>query len=210
MKRRAWGRVQGLGVFVLLMVIRGCSQPAIPRLRAAGEPDSVLRDELRAGEMRRQYECADQLVTRLADRDGLSPFIESRKVQVEPRYRIRVFFQFRQDMRKILPKLGRFWKFPRWIGGGRYASSYGQGQPGFELHPDPEEPSRTVGLNARKSSDVDQHEPAGDAKSIVLHAVNVVQHKFGKPEAAPCDLLALLPKPERPATLTSQTRNAGR
>jgi len=128
--------------------------------------------------MRRQQVCADQVVARLAHRDRLDRYALSQEVQLEPRNRIRVFFQFREDMRVVLPKLGRFWKFPRWIGGGRYASSYGKGQPGFELHLDEEDPTRTVGLNAPKSSDVDDHEPAGDPKSILLHAVNVVQHEL--------------------------------
>lgn len=130
--------------------------------------------------MNRQCECADQVVTRLARRDRLDAYLLTQEVQLEPSYRIRVFFVFREDMRGVLPSLGRFWKFPRWIGGGRFASTYGHGQPGFELHLDPEDPTRTVGLNAHKSSDVDDHEPAGGFKSIALHFVNVIQHKLGK------------------------------
>ncbi len=193
MKTGAWGRVQRLSAFVLVAVMQGCSQSSVHTAGAAGvEYRPVLKSRKQPIEMQRQQVCADQVVTRLARRDRLDRYVFSQEVQLEPRYRIRVFFQFRDDMRSVLPKLGRFWKFPRWIGGGRYASSYGQGQPGFELHLDQEDPTRTVGLNALKSSDVDDHEPAGDLKSIALHAVNVVQHKLGRVEKAPCDLLAAL------------------
>jgi hypothetical protein len=96
--------------------------------------------------------------------------------------------------------LGTFWKFPSWLGKGRYASSFGRGQPGFELHLDHGDPSSTVKLNAIKSSDVDDHEPAGDLQSIVLHIVNVAQHRAGGKEKAPCQLLSdMLPESEEGA-----------
>ncbi len=195
MKTRDWGRIQRLAAFVLLAVTQGYSQLGGYGARSAifGYAP-VLNDPQPTSDWRMQCECADQLVTQLARRDRLNPYVMSQETQLEPSYRIRVFFQFREDMTKVLPKLKRFWKFPRWIGKGRYASSYGHFQPGFELHLDPKDPTRTVGFNAPKSSDVDDHEPAGDLPSIFLHAVNLVQHKLGAREKAPCRLLAELPR----------------
>jgi hypothetical protein len=209
MRTISWGRVQGLGVFLLLSS-PGCPQEIHPTgISLPSENRPVLQPGTRDSEFNHQSECADLVVARLADRDGLKGYLLSQEVQLEPSYRIRVFFRFRQDMRKVLPTLGRFWKFPRWIGGGRYASSYGHGQPGFELHLDPKDPSRTVGFNAHKSSDVDDHEPAGDFKSIVLHVINVLQHKAGRRERAPCDLLAdrRMPLEVRPAIVASETKH---
>ena len=209
MKTQAWGRAQMLGAFVLITLIQGGSQSLESR-EAEKATTGTRRIALReADELERQKGCAGQVVTRLARRDRLDSYVLSQTVLLEPKYRIRVFFQFRQDMRAVLPKLHRFWKFPRWIGGGRYASSYGQGQPGFELHLDPNDPTRTVDLDAHKSSDVDDHEPAGDFRSIALHVVNVVQHKVGVREKAPCALLADLPEPpvSVPTIAASRTEN---
>ena len=209
MKTQAWGRAQMLGAFVLITLIQGGSQSLESReaeKAATGTRRQALRE---ADELERQKGCAGQVVMRLARRDRLDSYVLSQTVLLEPKYRIRVFFQFRQDMRVVLPKLHRFWKFPRWIGGGRYASSYGQGQPGFELHLDPKDPTRTVDLDAHKSSDVDDHEPAGDFRSIALHVVNVVQHKVGVREKPPCALLADLPElpVSEPAIAASRTEN---
>ena len=153
----------------------------IPTLKSRPADISILNES----------RCADRLVRRLARRDGLAPFIESQEVQVDRSSRIKVFFRFKRDMTTVLRRLGTFWKFPRWIGKGRYASSYGHGRPGFELHLDESDPSATVGLNASKSSDVDEHEPAGDISSVVMHIVNVVQHKTTGKEKSPCQLLAM-------------------
>jgi hypothetical protein len=55
---------------------------------------------------------------------------------------------------------------------------------------------------------VDEHEPAGGFKSIALHVVNVVQHKFGQREKPPCDLLADLPAPQEatPTILANEAK----
>ena len=211
---RTWGSVRGVCAFLLLVAMEGCSQTVWPTTASlssgglASEFHPVLKLRPPRGEYDRQCECADQVVTRLARRDRLDTYLLTQEVQLEPSYRIRVFFVFREDMRGVMPRLKRFWKFPRWIGGGRYASTYGHGQPGFEIHLDPEDPTRTVGLNAHKSSDVDEHEPAGGFKSIALHVVNVVQHKFGQREKPPCDLLADLPAPQEatPTILANEAK----
>jgi hypothetical protein len=207
MKTQAWGPQRMLGAFLVITVMQGCSQSLEHRKTKEAAAAIGRLAALSAEEFERQKGCADQVVTRLARRDHLDSYLLSQRVLLEPKYRIRVFFQFRQDMRTVLPKLKRFWKFPRWLGGGRYASSYGHGQPGFELHLDPDDPSRTVDLDAHKSSDVDDHEPAGDFRSVALHAVNVVQHKFGVREKPPCDLLAHLPDP--PVTVPAVAANQG-
>src|SRR2546430_660758 len=199
---RTWGSVRGVCAFLLLVAMEGCSQTVWPTTASlssgglASEFHPVLKLRPPRGEYDRQCECADQVVTRLARRDRLDAYLLIQEVHLEPSYRIRVFFVFREDMRGVMPRLKRFWKFPRWIGGGRYASTYGHGQPGFEIHLDPEDPTRTVGPNAHQYSYVAAHEPAGGFKSIALHVVNVVQHKFGQREKPPCDLLADLPAPQ--------------
>ena len=187
---RTMRRVLGLCTFSLLGVIRGCSQSDFtwhdafkPAVMAASIPSA-------AGERLRQHDCADRVVGYLIRRDGIEPYVLSQEVQLDPRNRIRVFLRFRQEMKHVFPRLGRFVKYPRWLGGGRYASTYGRGQPGFELHIDPEDPARTVQMNAHKSSDVDEHEPAGDVASVVMHAINLLQHEMGQPEIPPCELLA--------------------
>lgn len=186
---RTYRRVLGLCTFSLLGIIRSCSQEPpklvtiVQHAHAAFLPNHAVPDPVR------ERECANQVVAGLARRDGLEPFIVSQDVQVEPLNRIRVAFQFRQAMPGVLHALGTFVKYPRWLGGGRYASTYGRGQPGFELHLDQLDPTRTVTFDALKSSDIDEHEPAGDVASVVLHAVNVVEHEFGQPEIEPCKLL---------------------
>ena len=187
---RTFKRVLGLCTFALLGVIRGCSQSdfggsdpsqSVFSLSVPSLPDSA--DRLR------QQACAEQVVINLIRRDGLEPYVLVEEVYLEPRNRMRVFFHFRQDMRSTFGRLGRFVKYPRWLGGGRYASTYGRGQPGFEIHLDQEDPTFTVRLDAHKSSDVDQHEPAGDIASVVMHGINLLQHAAGQPEVRPCDLL---------------------
>ncbi|MBI1739916.1 MAG: hypothetical protein HY233_04830 [Acidobacteriales bacterium] len=188
---RTWGRALGLGTFSLLVVIRSCSQSDTAEKHIVSRQNTEMHflAERASADRTGQRRCAEQVVANMARRDGLEAYIQNQEVQLEPRNRIRVFFQFRQEMRSVLPRLGRFVKFPRWLRG-RYASTYGRGQPGFELHLDRGDQSRTVGLDAHKSSDVDDHEPAGDLGSVVLHATNVIQHKLGQPERPPCELLA--------------------
>ena len=154
------------------------------------KPIPTLKSRPADSSIANESRCADRLVSRLARRDGLAPFIEHQEVQVEPTFRIKVYFRFKRDMTGVLRRLGTFWKFPKWLGRGRYASSYGHGRPGFELHLDESDPSATVGFNALKSSDIDEHEPAGDLTSMVMHVVNVVQHKAWGREKSPCQLLA--------------------
>ena len=209
MKRLTSGRVQVLSAFALLVTTPAYPQSDQARKTVCASRHTAAPANRMVADPERQNQCAVQAVDRLVRRDHLTPYVVEQKVQVDRSNRIRVFFRFRQDMRKVFPKLGRFWKFPRWIGGGRYASSYGHGQPGFEVHLDPKDPSRTVGFNAHKSSDVDGHEPAGDFNSVALHVINVLQHKAGHREKAPCDLLADLPIPREaaPAIVASETKH---
>ncbi len=183
-----------MGLIVLGAMNAGGSRGVVRERREFANfepvPDPTLKSRPLYTSMAIEGHCADRLVSRLARRDGLAPFIESQEVQVEPSFRIKVYFRFKRDMRAVFRRLGTFWKFPKWLGKGRYASSYAHGRPGFELHLDDADPSATVGLNAPKSSDVDEHEPAGDVASVVMHVFNVVQHKATGKEKSPCQLLA--------------------
>ncbi len=140
-------------------------------------------------EERRQLVCAYKLTMLMARRDKIESAIVEHAVEIEPAGRIRVFFVFNRNMAGLLPKLGTMWKFPKFLGG-RFASACGQGEPGFEIHLDPRDESRTVDFDAHKSSDVDDHAPAGDLLSILLHFTNVVQHRLMKMDEKPaCELL---------------------
>lgn len=153
-----------------------------------------------AAEDRAQLACADKVVMLLARRDKLAPFITDHAVEIEPEGRIRVFFVFDRDMTEIIGKLGTFWQFPKGIAEGRLASCVGQGEPGFELHLDPNDPSRTVDFDAPKSSDIDDHEPAGDLQNFFQHFINLVQHKlFHQKEQTACSMLREMEKRHGPA-----------
>jgi hypothetical protein len=194
MQPRAWGRVSALCACVLMTSLGASSQSSATReVAQSGTDAGNLLPVIAITDFERDKHCAVEVVNRLVTRDLLTDYLVSQNVQLDSRHRITVFFRFKQDMRKILPTLHRFWKFPRWLGGGRYASSFGRAQPGFELHIDLKDPSQTVDFDAYDNSDVDAHEPAGDIETIVLHAVDVMAHKAGAPEKPPCELLAALP-----------------
>ncbi len=151
-------------------------------------------------EEQRQLTCADKLVMVLARRDKLAPFITDHAVEIEPGGRIRVFFAFDRDMSKVIRQLGTFIQFPKFLAEGRLASNVGRGEPGFELHLDPNDPTRTVDFDAPKSSDIDDHEPAGDLQNVLQHFVNVVQHKmFHEHEQTACSMLTEMEQRYGPA-----------
>ncbi len=151
-----------------------------------------------------QLTCADKVVMLLARRDKLAPYITDHAVEIEPEGRIRVFFAFDRDMSKIIRKLGTFVQFPKQLAEGRLASNVGGGEPGFELHLDPSDPTRTVDFDAPKSSDIDDHEPAGDLQNVFQHFVNVLQHKlFHQHEQTACSMLAEMERRHGPAEETA-------
>lgn len=209
MKRLTSGRVRVLSAFALLLTMPAYPQSDQARATVRVSRHAAAPANRMVADPERQNQCAVQVVDRLVRRDHLTLYVVEQNVRVDRSNRIRVFFRFRQDMRKVFPKLGRFWKFPKWIAGGRYASSYGRGQCGFELNLDHQDPARTVDIDTDNPSDVDAHEPAGDIQSIVMHIANVMQHKLGGREKRPCELLASVPDPEdtAPGILLDQATN---
>jgi len=160
---RVWILVQGLTVFVQLAVIQGGSETAThcafetPRC----EGGKVLPPLPQYSGWRYQSECAQQVVNRLVRRDLIGPHIEYGQVDLDSKYRIRVFFALVEICGGFCSPPASSGSFRPGMAGGRYASSYGRDQCGMEIHLNPDDPTRTVNIDSRDPSDVDEHEPPG-------------------------------------------------